>query len=144
MSRLSNFIKLPAEEKILSIEAFFFIVAVRLALWLIPFRLFQKFAVENLSGRARQDETDWAKIKKIARLVGRVNGLLPFTTCLTQALAALLMIKLSGQESELKIGVAKSGGRKFEAHAWLEKNGRIILGRVPEHERYVTLNFYPK
>ena len=47
------------------------------------------------------------------------------STCLVQA----LVLKHLLADSRLVIGV--SGGKTFEAHAWVERNGKIILGEMP-------------
>jgi hypothetical protein len=48
------------------------------------------------------------------------------TTCLVQALA----LKYLAPETHLRIGVANQNG--FEAHAWVEYQGQVILGDVPD------------
>src|SRR5690349_7185173 len=48
-------------------------------------------------------------------------------TCLSEALAAQAVLARHGHASELRIGVRKAG-EKFEAHAWLECAGRILIG----------------
>ncbi len=142
MSRLLKFVKLPTAEKILFIETFLFVPAVRIALWLIPFAVLQRGFSKFLASEAETSEPDWSQIKKIVRAVRFVSRFIPFASCLTQAVAALLLVKLNGQEAELKLGVAKNNNADFEAHAWLEKNGQIIIGKVPRHGRFIVLNFY--
>ena len=73
------------------------------------------------------------------RSVRTVSRFVPQATCLTQALAASLLIRYDGQESELKIGVAKDDRSRLIAHAWLEMDGRIILGELPDQNKYVAL-----
>lgn len=141
MSRLIRFAKLPAAEKILFIEAFFFVAATRAGLWLVPFRIFQNNFRGFLSAKPEAVEPDWPQLERIVRAVKAASRFVPAASCLTQALAALFIVKLKGQEAELKIGVAKSAGADFEAHAWLERDGRILIGRVPGHGRFMVLNF---
>jgi hypothetical protein len=38
----------------------------------------------------------------------------------------------------VRIGVAKEDGERFVAHAWVESEGRIVIGGY-ETERYVQL-----
>lgn len=54
------------------------------------------------------------------------------TTCLVQALA----LKYLAPETHLRIGVANHQG--FEAHAWIEYEGKVILGDVP-HFAFVPI-----
>jgi len=72
--------------------------------------------------------------------VSFVSRFVPFATCLPQALAAMFLIRSRGQYSDLKIGVAKGEGKDFRAHAWLETNGRIIIGEVPSNWQYKVLD----
>ena len=39
----------------------------------------------------------------------------------------------------LHIGVAREKGENLEAHAWLSLDGRIIVGNVPDLDRYREL-----
>lgn len=58
--------------------------------------------------------------------------------CLVRALATGIVLKRYGYPSELKIGVTKPAGGRFEAHAWLESDGRVVIGDF-ELDRYVPL-----
>ena len=54
------------------------------------------------------------------------------TTCLKEACVLSLLLRLKGERSLLRIGVARSAGA-FTAHAWLEYGGQVVLGlRQPE------------
>ncbi len=60
--------------------------------------------------------------------VQAVSRRIPAATCLTQAIAARLLLLGSGHDTELCIGVARDATGSFRAHAWLEREGRIIIG----------------
>lgn len=53
--------------------------------------------------------------------------LFPDRPCLVQALAARWLLARRGIASDLHIGVLKSNGA-LEAHAWLERNGQVLVG----------------
>jgi hypothetical protein len=61
----------------------------------------------------------------------------PEASCLTQALAADVMLRRAGATPQVRIGVAKDR-QEFEAHAWLELDGRVLVG---DHDldRFVPL-----
>jgi hypothetical protein len=61
---------------------------------------------------------------------------------LTSSLAAMLLLRRKGQHSVLRIGVTRDAEQKFKAHAWLETNGRIIIGRLTSHREYTVLDSY--
>lgn len=56
------------------------------------------------------------------------SAYVPRATCLTQALAAKILLSLNGHESVLKIGVGRGEDGDFKAHAWLSSEGKTILG----------------
>lgn len=62
---------------------------------------------------------------------------MPFATCLSSALALQHLLARSGHGSELHIGVADDA-REFQAHAWLEREGRILIGEQ-DNDRYSRL-----
>jgi hypothetical protein len=68
--------------------------------------------------------------------VGVAGRLVPGTTCLVRALAAQALLARRGHASQLRLGVARGSGRAFEAHAWLEQDGRVLVGG-PLDGRYV-------
>jgi hypothetical protein len=58
--------------------------------------------------------------------------------CLTQALVAQRFLRQRGYDTTLRIGVAKDG-RELLAHAWLEREGRVIIGGGASPVRYKPL-----
>jgi Transglutaminase-like superfamily len=69
---------------------------------------------------AADDRVIWA-IEATGRRLGRLS------TCLTRALAAEWLLDASGGRVSLTIGVRRSAG-SLEAHAWLARDGRILIG----------------
>jgi hypothetical protein len=56
----------------------------------------------------------------------------PFeATCLKKALVLYALLKRRGVEVRLVIGATKTG-RKLDAHAWIEHQGRVIIGGPSE------------
>jgi hypothetical protein len=53
---------------------------------------------------------------------------MPGATCLSRALALRFLLQAAGIQSTLWIGVGRSPAVNFEAHAWLEADGRVLLG----------------
>ncbi len=50
----------------------------------------------------------------------------PGSTCLVQALAGQWLLQGEGYAPQLRIGVSKAEG--FQAHAWLELEGKVLIG----------------
>ena len=77
------------------------------------------------------DRIAWA-VECVSRVVPRGNN------CLVRALATGIVLKRYGYPSELKIGVMKPAGGRFEAHAWLESGGNVVIGDF-QLDHYVPL-----
>lgn len=70
--------------------------------------------------------------RAVAETVEAVAGRLPiWTTCLVQALACEALLERAGVETDLRIGVTKSGDA-LEAHAWLVHRGEVLVGGTHE------------
>lgn len=62
-----------------------------------------------------------------AQAVGR--RFLPERPCLTQALVLqYLLLRRGDDTAELHIGVTKGEDGSLEAHAWVERDGRVLIG----------------
>jgi hypothetical protein len=66
---------------------------------------------------------------RIAWALGVASRLVPRPTCLVRALAAHRLLATHGHASDLRIGVAKPDGAGLAAHAWVECDGTVLVGR---------------
>lgn len=142
MKKLLNFFRLPLAEKILLAESLILVLSIGLSLRLVPFRFFKNTFSKRLREKESHNQIDWKQINLIVRSVRSVSRAFPFASCLPQALAAMFLIKLKGQQTELKIGVVKAEDKSLKAHAWLETKGRIIIGKLPSHRQYKVLDSF--
>jgi hypothetical protein len=117
----------------LALAAWMVVPAVRIAVAVLPFRFVHRLGTRT-SGHAPS-----AAIApdQIARAVHDVARRLPATTCLTEVIAAAYLSARYGHPVAVRLGVGKSEGRVI-AHAWLESEGRPILGE-PEPGTFVAL-----
>lgn len=67
----------------------------------------------------------WA-IEAVGRRLGRLS------TCLTRALTGELLLDANGAPVTLTIGVRRTHAGALEAHAWLARNDRVLLGGTSE------------
>jgi hypothetical protein len=127
MTKLRKFLHLSPKERRLLVKALLVLVAVRLALWLLRFPT-QKRLLSRLNqaplrltgGEASSDQIAWA--------VSAASLYVPRATCLTQALAAQVLLNGAGVPARLRIGVARDGEGRFQAHAWVEHGGKVVIG----------------
>jgi hypothetical protein len=111
------------------------LVTIRIALSVLPLRTVRG-VLSRCRSATRRDDAQAARIVAAVKLSGR--SLPGFGTCLTQTLVANLLLGRVGVSSEVRIGVAKEGSNRLIAHAWLESEGRILIGGLSS-----TLARYP-
>lgn len=140
MRRLRRLRSIPWPERRLALTALLLLAAVRLALSTLPFQRVRR-AVDHLSQPgAGSASSEQPSPEKIASYVAATARYVPSASCLTQALAAQVLLGRAGHRCELRIGVAREAGR-LEAHAWVEHAGRIVIGGPASHvARYTPLS----
>jgi hypothetical protein len=119
---LRKFAGYSAVERRLVVKAWCTLIAVRTLLWVAPYRWIEARVMTPPAATP-----DAAAPAAIALAVTRASKLVPFATCLTQALAGGFLIRRAGAHAIIHFGVAK-GDTGFKAHAWLESDGRILIG----------------
>jgi len=105
----------------LLLDAWITLWAVRLELWLLPWRIVSRPPARHKDLSATPVERWSAAIRIVSRFV-------PSATCLAQALALRRLLARNGRVSVLSLGVRNPPGGRLQAHAWLEADGRVILG----------------
>ena len=122
MRILRRFAAYSPLERRLVLKAWFVVAVVRVLLWVVPYRWMET----RLMAPPALTVTPLTPAQ-IALAVTRASKLVPFATCLTQAMAAGFLIRRTGRNAIIHFGVAK-GERGFKAHAWLACDGRILVG----------------
>ena len=117
---------------------------VRLGLWMLPFRVVRE-KVERITISANTSSgpratQDLGVVLRVASSVRRASRYIPAATCLTQALATQILLARRGQVSHLRIGVSKGQEGELKAHAWVESQGRIVIGQTKDLKSYTILN----
>ena len=65
--------------------------------------------------------------------------LLSRNPCLPKALAVLTLFRRAGIDAELRLGVAREGEDPMRAHAWVESEGKVVIGGDVPLEEYTPL-----
>jgi hypothetical protein len=133
MSKLRKFVGLPTAEKFLLLRTLFVVAWIRAGLWVLPFRVMQKFA---FTGKKPKDSP--YSVEQLVWAVRATSSYVPGATCLTQALAAQALLSRAGHSPRVEIGVAKNEKNQFQAHAWLVLKGQVLVGGAGV-ERYTPL-----
>lgn len=84
------------------------------------------------------DERDLRLCREMVFAITATARRVPWRSdCLVQALAGQNWLRRSGIASEIVVGTAQSDPGGFEAHAWLARDGEVLLGG--EIARFQTL-----
>jgi hypothetical protein len=118
-----RFVALPLRDQILLIQALFLVAVIRIALCLVPFRLLLRWTLRLPRHGRPANSAD-----SLARAVSAVARFVPRASCLTQALAARVLLSQSGHDCRLEIGVRKDPRKRLEAHAWVVCGDRVVIG----------------
>ena len=136
MTRLNKFLRLPFSEKILFIKAWTLLGIIRSELSLLPFITLKNVlrvigpSIARVDEELSEDQLAWA--------VAAASRFIPKATCLTQALALQLFLQQAGHQARLHIGVEEEKKGSLQAHAWVESEGRILIGGL-DINRYAHL-----
>jgi hypothetical protein len=120
---IGRLLRLPAQDRALLVSAGLLVLYIRMALWVFSYRI-----VRQRVNRRRGISVNACPCSRIAWAISTVSRYIPGATCLTQALAGEVLLRTYGHQPSFHIGVAKSNSRALEAHAWIEVQGKIILG----------------
>lgn len=127
-SRLVVFFRLPHRERAVLLLGIGTLALARVALWILPFPL-----VRRIFAQPKVKAAPYARWQ-IRWAVQRAQRVVPRATCLPQAIAAESMLLRNGFDAALRLGVMKKPDGSFEAHAWVESGGGIVIGDLPPAE----------
>jgi hypothetical protein len=125
---------MPGAELTLVLLTIALTASVRAALWTVHFRRLKQ-TVDAC--RPSKLLTGCYTDVQIARAVRIASRYVPHATCLTQALTAQMLLTWADIEAKTLIGVRRI--EKFEAHAWVECGGRVLVGGAAESATYAPM-----
>jgi hypothetical protein len=129
MDLFQRFWRKPSVDRRLLLSAAVLHAFVALALRVLPFRFVRRVldgaAMLGPAPRATADVEG-----RVVRAVRTTAMFVPGCNCLTEALAALFLLKRYGCDATLAFGISahKPADRPFDAHAWLEHGHRRVIG----------------
>lgn len=138
MKTLSRLSKLDRAEIALLGRTLMMLWLVRLGLWVLPYDKLCQLLFSR--GHVIAAGPTHASVSQIVRMVKALSRYIPAATCLTKALVTKVLLDRLGQPANLQIGVTKSSAGNLEAHAWVELDGKVVIGgRHREISRYTVL-----
>lgn len=140
MKRIHKFLQLSWPDQLLLIQTILVLAVVTLGLRILPWLTLQRLLLKLANRHSRFVLAQCPSVQRIAWAIQVAGWYVPKATCLPRALAAQLLLIQSAYLADLRIGVAKNEDEKFEAHAWVASENGIIIGDVPDLDRFVPLS----
>jgi hypothetical protein len=129
---------LSFNEKVIFLKSAVCLLLIKIGLTILPFAAFRKIFYRITNTKNVQDVSH-QQIELTVWAVDTAANLLPFELlCLPRALATKYLLR-KVPFLTLEIGIKINPEKHFEAHAWIEKNGTVIIGQWPESVSYHRL-----
>lgn len=128
MDRMLRFLHLLGSDRKVLVRAVVLLWAVRIGLWFLPFQRLRDLLSKKTNKSPAPGPAEAERVEKIAGSVRVMSRYVPAATCLAQALVTVALLEEAGLPASLRIGVARSTAAKLEAHAWVEVNGKVVIG----------------
>jgi len=139
MTRFGQFLRLPPADRRLLVTAALLQATIRIGLSWLPYRKLRALLDRLARVRPRHPDAPLASPERVAWAVARAGRAVPGATCLTQALAAKVLLERRGHAARVRVGIGRAEGAPLLAHAWVECEGRIMLGGT-DLARYTPLS----
>ncbi|MBD2576892.1 lasso peptide biosynthesis B2 protein [Oscillatoria sp. FACHB-1406] len=137
MKKLYRLARLNGRDRVLFLQAAFLLAIVKLGLTRFSFQTLHRWLAKIFS---KSTPKYVVPAEKILWAVETASRNLPGgAKCLNRALVAQTLLARQGYPARLRIGVAKNACGQLEAHAWVENEERILVGRLVDGERFVPL-----
>lgn len=131
MNPVRKFLRLQPADRRLLIRSVALVSFIRGWLWLAPYR-----PLHRLLNRLATKTSDNSKISKryperAAWAVNAASHRIPGArTCLVEALALEFILQRHGFPADLRLGVCHDPQGRVRAHAWVECDGKIVMGET--------------
>jgi hypothetical protein len=128
MKRLRRFFGLSPINQLRLIKAALLVGSIRIGLCLLPFWIVHRLLTWAARIPIGLRNVNGDKLERDVAIIEFISQYLVCNKpCLTQALAVQLLYRRAGYSARLRIGVMKEA-EKFQAHAWVESQGQIVVG----------------
>lgn len=144
MGAIGKFLRRSNREKLLAAIAAAALIEARIELKVIGFRhrrWLDQSDTERQDGAPAKRREGSISAGEIAWAVRAMGAHIPgATNCLVRALALKYLLGIFGHDARLRIGAGYPDGGRFEAHAWVESGGHVLIG---EFEAGQYAPFFP-
>lgn len=127
VSLITKFYRIPLNQKVLVVEAICFLLASKLLLLILPFRICKMIFRKN---EQLDNQPKAQTLKEIRIAIERANKIAVWkNVCLVKSFAARFMLQRRGIASSIYLGITITNETKLAAHAWLISGGVYITPR---------------
>jgi len=128
----------PRRQRLL-FESAMLIAISRIGLRCLRFRWMNRWIErESAARRSKRVRSSSESVEEIAWAIGIASRAIP-ASCLAQAMAGTILLARRGHAASLHLGVMRGPQESLGAHAWVECDGRVVLGRNDRFEEYTAL-----
>ena len=135
MHKTIRFLALNSADRRTLCAAAAWLILIRVGLHVVPFRVLRALVLRlsREPSHSRQNlipgQTKWVCISRGIRAIETAGRHLPGCRhCLSQALAAKILLARRGCPAGLRIGVAHGNSGNLKAHAWLVAQDQVLIG----------------
>lgn len=135
----NELLRLEPRRQRLLFESAALIAISRIGLWCLLFRWMNRWIErESLARRSSWIRSSSDSVEEIVWAVGIASRVIP-ASCLAQAIAGTILLARRGHPASLHLGVMREPQESLGAHAWVECDGQVVLGRNDRFEQYTAL-----
>lgn len=135
---LLKWANISGSAKIKFLQAGFTLVLIKMGLSILQFSTFRKLFYRISKSETKKDLNP-QQISEVVWAVNTAANVIPLElVCLPRALATKYLLRKVPSLS-LEIGIEINPDKAFEAHAWVEKEGEIIIGDWSDSISYQRL-----
>jgi hypothetical protein len=128
----------PADRRLL-VTAALVLGLVGAALRLVSFKKLLQLAEEFSHTTSQRQNPLPPSSERITWAIAAVGRRIPLLSrCLTQAVAAKILLARCGHPALMRIGVSRNENGRLEAHAWVESQGVVVMG-APAVDHFIPL-----
>lgn len=141
MKKIQKFLHLKSNERYLLIETFLLLNLIRISFLVLKFPALQNILNKISQFNPHEIVCSEELTDKIVWRVEISSQLSPGgVKCLARALLVHTLMKRAGFNPILRIGVTDNPLKNFQAHAWVEYEGKIVIGNLPDLKKYSVLH----
>lgn len=139
MRRLRKLLVHSVSDYQLLFFTFCLLTAVRFGLWTLSFRNLRQ-VLWSITQVLHPHTKTSISISKLVWAVEVSSRCMPGgAKCLAKALTTQVLLHTQGYPADLRIGVIKGNQGNLEAHAWIEYQGKVVIGQLTTLSQFTPL-----